>query len=50
MGPIFVLGFTTHPKEVVLRIFVALKNPSLSAAFEPANLESNRKHGNYYTT
>jgi hypothetical protein len=31
-------GFTTLPKEVVLRIFISLKNSSLSAGFEPANL------------
>jgi hypothetical protein len=43
-------GFTSSPKEVVLRIFIALKNPSLSAGFEPASLESNCKHDNYYTT
>jgi hypothetical protein len=28
-------GFTSAQKEVVLRIFIALKNPSLSARFEP---------------
>jgi hypothetical protein len=32
------------PKEVVPRIFVTLKNPSSSAGFEPANLESSGKH------
>jgi hypothetical protein len=31
-------GFTWYPKKVVLRIFIAFKNPSLSAVFEPANL------------
>jgi hypothetical protein len=30
-------GFTSPPKEVVLRIFFALKNPTASARFEPAN-------------
>jgi hypothetical protein len=29
-------GFTSLPKEVVLRIFFALKNPTASALFEPA--------------
>jgi hypothetical protein len=33
-------GFTSLPKEVVLRIFITLKNPSSSAGFEPANLGS----------
>jgi hypothetical protein len=37
-------GFTSPPKEVVLRIFVTLKNPSSSARFEPANLGSRGKH------
>jgi hypothetical protein len=32
----------------VLRIFIALKNPTLSAGFEPANLSSNGKHDNHY--
>ena len=31
-------GFTSFPKEGVLRIFFALKNPTASAGFEPANL------------
>jgi hypothetical protein len=31
-------GFTSHPKKGVLRIFFALKNPTVSAGFEPANL------------
>jgi hypothetical protein len=39
--------FTSPPKEVVLRIFIALKNPSPSAGFEPANLGSSGKHANY---
>jgi hypothetical protein len=33
----------------MLWIFIALKNPSLSAGFEPANLGSICKHDNYYT-
>jgi hypothetical protein len=32
----------------VLRIFIALKNPSPSAWFEPANLGSNDKDANHY--
>jgi hypothetical protein len=31
-------GFISPPKEVVLRIFISLKDSSLSAGFEPANL------------
>ena len=31
-------GLTSLPKEGVLRIFFALKNPMASAGFEPANL------------
>jgi hypothetical protein len=34
-------GFTFPLKQGVLRIFIALKKPSLSAGFEPANLGSN---------
>jgi hypothetical protein len=33
-------GFTCPPKEVVLRIFITLKNPSTSVGIEPANLGS----------
>jgi hypothetical protein len=43
-------GFTSPPKEVVLWIFVAHKNPSFSAGFEHADLESSGKHANHYTT
>jgi hypothetical protein len=43
-------GFTCLLTEVMLRIFITLKNPSLSAGFEPVNLESNGKHNNHYTT
>jgi hypothetical protein len=43
-------GFASHPKEVVLLIFVAVKHPLLSAGIEPANLESIIKHFNQYTT
>jgi hypothetical protein len=38
------------PKKAVLRIFIALKNPSLSVGFGPANLCSNGEHANNYTT
>ena len=31
-------GFTSLPKEGVLRIFFTLKNPTTSVGFEPANL------------
>jgi hypothetical protein len=34
----------------VLWIFIAFKNPSLSAGFEPVNLGSSGKHDNHYTT
>jgi hypothetical protein len=30
-------GFTSPPKEVVLRIFITLKNPSPSVGIEPAS-------------
>jgi len=33
-------GFTSPPKEGVLRIFFALKNPTASAGFETANLDT----------
>jgi hypothetical protein len=31
-------GFSSLPKEVELRFFIVLNNPSLSAEFEPANV------------
>jgi hypothetical protein len=34
----------------VLRIFIAIKNPSSSARFESAYLESNGKHDNQWNT
>jgi hypothetical protein len=37
-------GFTSPPKEVMLRIFIILKNPSSSAGFELVNLVSSGKH------
>ena len=36
--------FTSLPKEGVLRIFSALKNPTTSAGFEPANLGTKAQH------
>jgi hypothetical protein len=37
-------------EEGALRIFIAVKNPSLSAGLEPVNLMSNCKHAKDYTT
>jgi hypothetical protein len=37
-------SFTSLPKEGVLRIFFALKNPTDLAGFEPANLGSKVEH------
>ena len=37
-------GFTSLSKEGVLRIFFALKNPTASAGFEPANLCTESQH------
>ena len=37
-------GFTSLSKEGVLRIFFALKNPTASAGFEPANLGTKGQH------
>jgi len=37
-------GFTSPPKEGVLRIFFAHKNPTASAGFEPANLGTKGQH------
>jgi hypothetical protein len=37
-------GFTSPPNAVALRIFIALKNQSLSAGSEPMNRRSNGKH------
>ena len=37
-------GFTSLPKEGVLRIFFALKNPTASAGYEPANLGTKGQH------
>jgi hypothetical protein len=35
------------PKEVMLRIFITLKNSSFSAGFESANLGFSVKHDNH---
>jgi hypothetical protein len=43
-------GFIYPPKERVLRIFVSLKKSIALCRFEPANLRSNGKHANDYTT
>jgi hypothetical protein len=40
-------GFTSLPKECVLRIFIALKNTSPTAGFEPSNLGPNSKQANH---
>jgi hypothetical protein len=40
-------GFTSPPKEVVLRIFITLKNKSTSVGIEPANLGSSGEHANH---
>jgi len=37
-------GFTSPPKEGVLKIFSTLKNPTASAGFEPANLGTKGQH------
>jgi hypothetical protein len=41
-------GFTSHPKEGVLLIFIAIKNPS--AGFEPATIGSSGEYTNHYIT
>ena len=37
-------GFTSPPKEGMLRICFDLKNPTASAGFEPANLGTKGQH------
>ena len=37
-------GFTSPPKEGVLRIFFALKYPTASVGFESANLSTKGQH------
>ena len=39
-------GFTSPPKEGVLRIFFAHKNTTVSAGFEPTNLDTKGQHAN----
>jgi hypothetical protein len=39
-------GFTSLPKEGVLRIFFALKNPTASPGFEPSNLGTKGQQAN----
>ena len=41
-------GFTSPPKEGVLRIFFALKKPTSSVGFEPANLGTKGQHATLY--
>jgi hypothetical protein len=43
-------GFAYPPREIVLLIFIALKNLSPSAGFKPANLGSNGKNVNHFIT
>ena len=40
-------GFTSLPKEGVLRVLFALKNPTASAEFEPANLRTKSQYATY---
>jgi hypothetical protein len=40
-------GFTSPPKEVVLLIFITLKNPSASVGIEPTNLGPSGEHANH---
>jgi hypothetical protein len=40
-------GFTSPPKEVMLWIFFARKNPTASAGFEPANFSTRGQHANH---
>jgi hypothetical protein len=42
--------FTSPPKEGVLRIFIALKNPSSLQGLNPTNTGSGDKHTDHYTT
>jgi hypothetical protein len=37
-------GFTSPPEEGVLGVFFALKNPTASAGYEPANLGTKGQH------
>jgi hypothetical protein len=40
-------GFTSPPKEGMLRIFFAPKNPTASAGFAPANLDTRGQHAKH---
>jgi hypothetical protein len=40
-------GFTSPPKEGMLRNFVARKNPKASPGFEPANSGTRGQHANH---
>jgi hypothetical protein len=40
-------GFTSLPKEGMLRIFSPLKSPTTSAGSEPANLGTRGQHANH---
>jgi hypothetical protein len=44
---IFIHARKSPPKEVVLRIFITLKNPSTSVGIEPANVGSSGEHANH---
>ena len=43
-------GFTSLPKEVILRISTLWKNPSTPAGIEPANLGSRGEYDNHWTS
>jgi hypothetical protein len=43
-------GFNSLPKEGTVRIYFALKNPTGSPGFEPANLGARRQRANPQTT
>jgi hypothetical protein len=43
-------GFSSSPKDGVLRIFIAHKISSPSAGTETAKVESDAKHASHYTT
>jgi hypothetical protein len=40
-------GFTSPPKEGMLRIFFRPENPTASAGFKPANLGTRGQHANH---
>jgi len=40
-------GFTSPPKEGMLRIFFRPKNPTALSGFEPANLGTRGQHANH---